>query len=308
MCGIVGVMLKNKGDVGWRLYRMMLSLQHRGTDSAGVAVYAGEELGENEYILTIQVVDTPGAIGKVGDAIGNAGGDIRDIYVRISKKGAFGIDKYIIRAPDLSTLRHIVESVDSTDVGKVLSYGRYIEILKETGTVEDLERSYGISKLMGTHGIGHVRFSTESRVDHRHAHPFHTNAHPDIAVVHNGQITNYHKIRRALERRGFVFATENDTECIVHFIANRIQEGDSVEEALRASVEELDGPFSYIISMPTHIGVARDRLGLRPVMLAHDRTGYFIASEECALTGVCKDVRPNYLEPGEVVVYERKDR
>jgi glutamate synthase domain-containing protein 1 len=307
MCGIIGVMLNKKGNVGELLYRMMLTLQHRGTDSAGIAVYAGDGLSEDEYILMIQVRDIPGAIGKIGDAVGKAGGDIRDIHVRISRKGAFGINKYIIRSPDVATLKQIVESVDSTDAGKVLSYGRSIEILKETGTVDDLEKSYGISKLNGTHGLGHVRFSTESRVDHSHAHPFHTKAHPDIAVVHNGQITNYNNIRRKLERRGYSFTTDNDTECIVHFVVDKLKQGHSLENALRASVNELDGPFSYIISTPDSIGVARDKLGLRPVMLAEDGSGHYIASEECALIWVCGDQSPVYLEPGEVRVYERRE-
>lgn len=302
-------MLKNSGNLGEHLYKMMLALQHRGTDSAGVAIYTDEELEKNEYILMIQVLDTPGAIGKIGDVIGEMGGDIRDIHVRIPQKGAFGIDKYIIRSPNMTTLRRIVDKIDQTGVGQVLSYGRSIEIIKETGTIEDLELSYKIKKLKGTHGIGHVRFSTESRVDHLHAHPFHTKAHPDVAVVHNGQITNYFSMRRRLERKGYSFTTDNDTECIVHFIVDKLNEGYSLEKALRASVEELDGPFSYIISTPSGLGVARDKLGLRPLMLAQDESGYYIASEECALVGICKDPNPTYLEPGEVVVYEkRRDR
>jgi len=285
---------------------MMLALQHRGTDSAGVAVYTGEVLGEDEYILMVQVTDTPGAIGRVGEAIGSAGGDIRDIKVRISRSGGFGIDKYTVRVPSMATLKKVVENINATDVAEVFSYGRSIEIIKELGTVENLEASYGISKMTGTHGIGHVRFSTESRVDRHHAHPFHTDAHPDIAVVHNGQITNYYVIRRRLERRGHTFVSNNDTECIVHFVVDQLQKGCPLKEALEASVEELDGPFSYIISTPTSIGVARDKLGLRPVMLAQDRSSYFIASEEVALAAIHKDLNPIYLQPGEVRAYERK--
>jgi len=306
MCGIVGLMLRHPGKVGDYIYRMLLALQHRGTDSAGVAIYTDKKLGEDEYILMVQVLDKPGAIGKVGDAIGCAGGNIRDIRVTISKGGGFGIDRYVVRAKDLLTLERIVEGVDATSIGKVFSYGQSIQVIKETGLVENLEASYDISGMRGTHGIGHVRFSTESRVDHHHAHPFHTGANPDIAVVHNGQITNYYKVRRELERRGFTFVTENDTECIVHFIVDKLQQKFSFEEALEASVEELDGPFSYIIATSTAIGVARDKLGLRPAMIAHDKSGYFIASEECALVGVCEDPNPKYLGPGEVCVYELK--
>jgi glutamine phosphoribosylpyrophosphate amidotransferase len=87
---------------------------------------------------------------------------------------------------------------------------------------------------------------------------------------------------------------------------DKLQQKFSFKEALEASVEELDGPFSYIIATSTAIGVARDKLGLRPAMIAHDKSGYFIASEECALVGVCEDSNPKYLGPGEVCVYELK--
>jgi glutamine phosphoribosylpyrophosphate amidotransferase len=150
-----------------------------------------------------------------------------------------------------------------------------------------------------------VGFSTESRVDPHHAHPFHTDAFPDIAVVHNGQITNYHNIRRRLERKGYKLKTENDTECIVFYIVDRLRSGESLRDALAASVDELDGPFSYILSTPKEIGIARDKLGLRPLMFASDRNGFYMASEECALLCVSSRSKPQVLKPGEVRVFER---
>jgi glutamine phosphoribosylpyrophosphate amidotransferase len=304
MCGILGVMLRGQGKVGEYLYRMMLALQHRGTDSAGVAVYGEAAFDKDEYVLIVQVLDVPGAIGEVGNAIGGAGGDIRNIEFKTSPSGGTGLNKYVIRVPDMATLERVVENINATAVGEVYSYGRSIQVIKDLGVASNLEIGYNISNLTGTHGIGHVRFSTESRVDRCHAHPFHTNRYPDIAVVHNGQITNYHKIKRMLERRGHTFTSENDTECIVHFIVDLLQSGYSLKKALKTSVEELDGPFSYIISTPTAIGVARDKLGLRPVMLSQDHSGYYIASEECALITIDKALKPTYLEPGEVCVYE----
>lgn len=306
MCGIVGVMFKYPGDVGEYLHRMMLALQHRGTDSAGIAIYTSGGLSEDEYILMVEVIDVPGAMGEVGNAIGRAGGDIRNIEVSASKHGGVGLNKYIMRVPDTVMLKEVVKNINATAVGRVYSYGHSIEIIKDIGTVEDLEAGFRISKLTGTHGIGHVRFSTESRVDRHHSHPFHSDAHPDIAVVHNGQITNYNKIRRKLERRGYSFETDNDTECIVHLIVNELKQSNSLSRALKASVNELDGPFSYIISTPAGIGAARDKLGLRPLILAQDRSGYYLASEECALIGVCKDSKPEYLKPGEVCVFEHR--
>lgn len=306
MCGIVGVMLKHPGGVGEHLRRMMLTLQHRGIDSAGVAVYSDRTSEKDEYILTVAVTDVPGAMGKVGNAIGRAGGDIRNIEVSTSKHGGVGFNKYILRIPNQTILKKVIENINETTVGTVYGYGHSIELVKDIGTVNDLETSFHISKMTGTHGIGHVRFSTESHVDRRNAHPFHTNTYPDIAVVHNGQITNYQKIRRILERNGHKFMSGNDTECIIHFIVDMLQRGCSLEEALESSVEELDGPFSYVIATTNTIGVARDKLGLRPAVFSQDDSGYYIASEECALVSIDKDIKPTYLKPGEVRVYEHE--
>lgn len=306
MCGIAGIMLRRPDDIGRRLWQMMLALQHRGTDSSGVAIYTDEPHAKNEYILVAELMDTPGAIGEIGNAIGNAGGDIRNIAFKASPCGGTGLNTYIIRAPNEATLKKVVDGINATEVGRVYSYGRSIQVIKDLGPVDNLEVGYEISKMKGTHGIGHVRFSTESRVDRKHAHPFHTDVYPDIAVVHNGQITNYYKVRRRLERRGFSFTTENDSECIVYFVVDQLGQGNSLEEALRASVNELDGPFAYMISTPDNVGVARDKLGLRPVMLAQDKLGFYMASEEVALLKVCGDSNPNYLKPGEVRVFERE--
>ncbi|KXB02543.1 hypothetical protein AKJ44_00110 [candidate division MSBL1 archaeon SCGC-AAA261F17] len=307
MCGIIGIMFKKEGNIGGYLLQTMKSLQHRGTDSAGVAVYANNLGEENAFVLVAEVADTPGAIGKLGNAIGSAGGDIRNISFRASPHGETGVNTYTIRVPNEEALQSVVKNINATDVGKVYSYGKSVRVIKDLGKVEKLEVGYHISEMNGTHGIGHVRFSTESRVDRKHAHPFHTDTFPDIAVVHNGQITNYHKIRGKLERKGFSFATENDSEVIVYFITDQLQQEKTLGEALEESVKRLDGPFSYIVSTPNAIGIARDKLGLRPMTLAQDDKGYYAASEEVALLDICDSSDLNYLKPGEVQVFEREE-
>ncbi len=305
MCGIAGVMLHRQGSVGEYLIKMMETMQHRGTDSSGVAIY-GPKLPENEHVVMVLVKDLPGVIGKIGNAIGKAGGDIRNIEFRHSPAGNVGINKYIIRAPGDGVMEKVVENINETDVGDVISYGHSIQVLKDLGDVSHLESGFNISAMKGTHGVGHVRFSTESKVDRLHAHPFHSSAFPDMAIVHNGQITNYHKIRHSLERRGHKFASDNDTEVILHYVVDQIQQKASLKEALERSIEDLDGPFSYIVSTPNAIGVARDKLGLRPALFSQDRSGYYVASEEVALIAIDKAIKPEYIDPGEARVYERK--
>ena len=281
---------------------MMDSLQHRGRDSAGVAIYNKSPPTDSEYILRIFTQDIIGAASEVATAIAKAGGDIRSIQLNLA--GEYGFDRYIIRAKK-ECLEKIVHEVNSTKVSRVLSIGHCMEIIKDNCTVEELDKRFRISDLNGTHGVGHVRFSTESQVDLFHAHPFQSFSYPDIAVVHNGQITNYYKIRDKLERRGHKFETENDSELIVHYVADKLENGLDLEEALKASVKDLDGPFSYIISMPDAIGVAKDKLGLRPALVLEGNGIFAIASEEVALRALGHTGTVRNLRPGEVVTWRR---
>jgi glutamate synthase domain-containing protein 1 len=281
---------------------MMDSLQHRGRDSAGVAIYNKSPPTDSEYILRIFTQDIIGAASEVATAIAKAGGDIRSIQLNLA--GEYGFDRYIIRAKK-ECLEKIVHEVNSTKVSRVLSIGHCMEIIKDICTVEELDKRFRISDLNGTHGVGHVRFSTESQVDLFHAHPFQSFSYPDIAVVHNGQITNYYKIRDKLERRGHKFETENDSELIVHYVADKLENGLDLEEALKASVKDLDGPFSYIISMPDAIGVAKDKLGLRPALVLEGNGIFAIASEEVALRALGHTGTVRNLRPGEVVTWRR---
>ena len=88
-----------------------------------------------------------------------------------------------------------------------------------------LEQTYDIGDVTGTHGIGHTRLSTESRVDLSHSQPFWAHGVPDLATVHNGHITNYHKLRRVYEQRGYRFFTENDSEVIGIYLRDRMDRG-----------------------------------------------------------------------------------
>lgn len=282
---------------------MMESLQHRGRDSSGIAIYSENSYNPNEYIFRLFTKDVIGAVSKISTAIAEAGGDIRSIHLS-NIDGGFGYDRYRIRI-DPENLRSVVDSINSTNISRVVSVGHTMEIYKEVCTVSSLDRLFNTSSLKGTHGIGHVRFSTESRVDLLHAHPFQAFEYPDVAVVHNGQITNYYKMREKLEGLGHKFETENDSELIVHCIAEKLEKGLNLKEALKESVKDLDGPFSYIISTHDSIGVARDKLGLRPAVILEDEEIFAVASEEGALRSIVQSGRIHNLSPGEVATWQR---
>lgn len=289
-------------NVGKLLIAMINSLQHRGNDSAGVALYNETSPVSDEYILRIHTQDIVGAASEVATAIAKTGGDIRSI--QLHSVNGFGFDRYLVRSSP-EHVKRIVDEINSTKIARVLSVGRRMEIIKDVCTVEELDKRFKVANLEGTHGIGHVRFSTESQVDLFHAHPFQSFEYPDIAVVHNGQITNYYKVRGFLERRGHVFETENDSELIVHYVADKLKRGLGLKDALSASVRDLDGPFSYIVSTPDGIGVAKDKLGLRPAVVLECDGLCAIASEEVALRTLECPGEIRNLRPGEVVTWTK---
>jgi glutamine phosphoribosylpyrophosphate amidotransferase len=135
----------------------------------------------------------------------------------------------------------------------------------------------------GTHGIGHTRLSTESRVDLSHSQPFWAHGVPDLATVHNGHITNYHKLRRQYEQRGYRFYTENDSEIIGVYLRDRLAAGLSIPDALRSSLDDFDGSFSYLAAWSDGLAFVKDRFGYKPLVVAETEDFVAIATEEIAL-------------------------
>ena len=299
MCGITAISLSGSQNIGVYLYKALQVLQHRGEDSTGVAVYS-TAYEDEQYKINLYTLDVVGAISKITTAIASVGGDIKDVSIRIVE--SLGFDRYLVRI-DEEKLEELARRINSTNVAKVLSIGKKLEILKATYNVQKFSKIFELQKLQGSHALGHVRFSTESAVDLLHAHPFQSYSTPDVAIVHNGQVTNYWKLREKLEKEGCYFITENDSELIVHYITYMIKHGFSLEEALKRSATELDGPFAYVVSTQNQLGLVRDRLGLRPLMVGETDGIFMAASEEVAIRKVMPNAKVRYLKPGEVVVH-----
>lgn len=304
MCGIAGIVYKDKKlhCAGNDMTNMLHQLQHRGPDSAGYSIYGGTGLKDDEYILKIQVKEQPRLLETVKDTI-NFVTPIQSDEVLPSVGDSF-IYKCKVQLNNFSELKPLISTVDTIDDVIVINGSQDFEMIKDVGSVLDIAKRYNVREVKGTHAIGHTRFSTESGVDRYHAHPFETYIVKDVSVVHNGQITNYWNIRDHLERKGHVFETFNDTECLVHYIADKLDTGYSLEEALEQSVEDMDGPFSYIIGTPNGIGIAKDKLGLRPGVMAETDDVFAIASEEVSLREVVDTQNIEQISPGEVMVYE----
>ena len=294
MCGLCGFLYKDPsryGPVGRAMFDMLTPLDRRGTDSTGVALYG--EPSADSYVVRVRMEANGATPSRVHDALASAGTVSEEAHTGPNLRARVGYDG------DLGELTDLVEQVPETEV---FSIGRAMEIVKDVGDASDVEAAAPYRDFVGSHAIGHTRMATESLVDVAHSHPFWARPYADISVVHNGHITNYHKLRRRLSEKGHRFATGNDSEAIAVYIADKLLEGSSLEDALRSSVNDLDGTFAYLISTPEGIGVARDRFALKPLIFAEDDERVLIASEEIALRRVSDDeaLRPRELGAGEV--------
>ena len=277
MCGIAGILFKHDGDAartGKALIDMLDGCQHRGPDSTGFALYGHEDSGHlrmrffvgegDEAVVAIDrikaILERHQARILEGETIGN------NYRVVVEFRG------------DLQQLAYDLEHA-----AKVISIGSSLEIVKDVGGAHDVDNVYHVDRFAGSHGLGHVRLATESDVKPEAAHPFWATGFADIAIVHNGQITNYWKMRRRLERRGFEFHTDNDSELIAVYLADKIKQGIPLKDALKTSIEDLDGTFSFLVSTKDEIGYAKDRLAAKPMILYETDDLIAIASEEVSL-------------------------
>jgi glutamate synthase domain-containing protein 1 len=173
--------------------------------------------------------------------------------------------------------------MDAVAGTEVVSLGHQLEIIKQVGSPQLLEETYRVAARTGTHGIGHTRLSTESRVDLSHSQPFWAHGVPDLVTVHNGHVTNYHKLRRQYEQRGYRFFTENDSEVIGVYLRDRMAKGLPFADALRSSLDDFDGSFCYLAATGDQLAFVKDRFGFKPLMLAETDDFVAIATEEVAL-------------------------
>ena len=181
---------------------------------------------------------------------------------------------------DLKPLADYLEDIPGC---KVLSLGSSLEIIKDLGDAYTVHDQYGLAKVSGTHGIGHVRMATESDVDLASAHPYWAYPFADVAVVHNGQLTNYHSWRRRLERMGHRFQSECDSEIIAVYLAQQLENGLPLETAMKHSQDDFDGVYTYLVATGSELGIAKDEMAAKPLVLMETENLVAMASEEVAI-------------------------
>lgn len=294
MCGIAGLFIKDKElepRLGEYLALMTSTLCSRGPDSAGFAIYGQGHNGKTK--LTIagpgETYDIASAAKRLVEAIGKAA---------------------------MATVRysHAVITLDTADVAgaeaflaqnlpevTVMSEGQRLEIYKEVGYPDEVAREFGIARMGGTHGISHTRMATESAVTTNGAHPFSTGA--DQCLVHNGSLSNHASLRRELRREGIKIKSENDTEVAAGYLTRQMKHGQSLGEALKSSLDDLDGFFTFVVGTESGFGVLRDPIACKPAVMAETDQYVAFASEFKSLTCLPGIKTARVWEPKPATVY-----
>jgi hypothetical protein len=311
MCGIAGIIYRDGGgthQVGRDMTAMLQAMKHRGPDSTGYALYRPSADG---YVMHVKLAEGDGnGDFEFAERLRRARAEVE---ARLRGAGARvdGVEHGAEHAMTVTfdfdgDLKRLADYVEDVRGAEVLSLGRSLEIVKDLGDAETVAAGYGLTSYVGTHAIGHARMATESDVDIANAHPYWAYPFPDVAVVHNGQLTNYHHWRRRLERAGHRFQSMCDSEIIAVYLAEQMAQGMSLEESMRQSLDDLDGVFTYICVTDDALGVAKDELGAKPLVLYEGDDLVALASEEIAIRKVVdREIETYDPYEGEVMVWTR---
>jgi len=299
VCGIVGLFAKSteiEESLGEHVAAMLTQMSDRGPDSAGVAVYRDPAAPGSSKLTLFSadpLEDWDALCGELENAFGGGSPavSVRSSHAVVVVEADAGEAEAWIREthPEL----------------RLMSAGQAIEIYKETGRPEEFVRRFGLGDFQGTHALGHTRMATESRVTTEGSHPFSTGL--DVCLVHNGSLSNHNRLRETLRREGIGFETENDTEVAAGYLAWRLREGASLDEALEGCLADLDGFYTFLVGTIDGFAVLRDPIACKPAVLAETDEWVAMASEWRAIAVLpgASDARAWEPLPGVVYAWER---
>jgi glutamate synthase domain-containing protein 1 len=300
MCGIAALQLRNPSlhpQMGSMLSTMLCQIVDRGPDSAGLAVYntpglvsPGRStlslLGRDQGITRAAIAESVTALLPSGSAPAvNAVGDTTLV------SAAAGTDLLI---------KAVTEALPAATV---IGRGEHVAVMKSVGHPMEIAAEHGLEAMSGSQGLSHTRMATESAVTAGGSHPF--SVADDLCLVHNGSFSNHATIRRDLLREGVVFDSDNDTEVGARYIASRLKQGDTLEEALANLGKVFDGFYTLVVTTADSMAVVRDPIACKPAIIAETEDYVAMASEYRALASLpgIETARIFEPEPGKVYTW-----
>ena len=291
MCGIAGLIHRGKSsNVGSEMTAMLQALKHRGPDSTGFAVYGPPNPGD--YVMRIKVAEQEdmarghGIHDVIAERITQVEARLKAHKAEVKDKASateYALRYVISHDGDTEDMARHIEELEGVEI---LSLGNGLELIKDLGDADVVSEAYDLGDFEGTHAIGHTRMATESDVDIRSAHPYWAFPYNDVSVVHNGQITNYWIMRREMERKGHRFMSNCDSELLAVYTADNLNNGVALEESLKRSIEEIDGVFTYLVATKDQLGMAKDTMAAKPLVLYESDDLIAMASEEVAIRAI----------------------
>lgn len=189
--------------------------------------------------------------------------------------------------------------------GIAVNDNRIITHFKGLGHVSDVFHDRELDSLKGQMAIGHVRYATDTDKGLHNAQPLVSMyIKGQLAMAHNGSLSNSYELKRELELSGAIFQTTTDTEIMMHLLAKERMITGRAETALAKIMNRLEGSYCVVMMTPQKLIACRDPLGMRPLCLGKLGNSYVIASETCALD----TIRAEYIrdvDPGEIIIIDK---
>ncbi|CBG40179.1 amidophosphoribosyltransferase [Helicobacter mustelae] len=187
------------------------------------------------------------------------------------------------------------------------SNGKTLQTIKGNGLVTKVFDEKNLKKLMGNASIGHNRYSTAGKESMKDSQPLFARYNlGELAVVHNGNLTNAKDLRQNLIAKGAIFQSYLDTENLIHLIAQNKKE--SLQDRILDALQAIDGAYALVFLSRSKMFAVRDRYGLRPLCLGkitnpNGSIGYMVASESCAFDLIGAEYIRE-IAPGEMIIFE----
>ena len=300
MCGIAALQLRNPSlhpQMGSLLSSMLCQIVDRGPDSAGLAVYNTPGL-VSQGTSTLSLLGADQGMTTAALTAGVAALLPSDAAAAVQVVG----DTTLVGAAVGTDL--LVKAVTETvPAATIIGRGEHVAVMKSVGHPMEIAAHHGLDAMAGSQGLSHTRMATESAVTAGGSHPF--SVADDLCLVHNGSFSNHATVRRNLKREGVVFDSENDTEVGARYVASRLQQGDTLEEALVNLGKVLDGFYTLVVTTADSMAVVRDPIACKPAIIAETEDYVAMASEYRALAGLpgIDNARIFEPEPGKVYTW-----
>jgi amidophosphoribosyltransferase len=187
--------------------------------------------------------------------------------------------------------------------GIITRDGKKVHLHKALGLVSGVFDEKIIRSLHGELAVGHVRYSTTGSSNIKNTQPFYVKSKiGDIAIAHNGNLTNTLSLHRELENNGALFQTTMDSEIIAHLLAH--SHNNNFQDTIIWALSKLEGAYSLVLMLNDTLIGARDTYGWRPLCLGKLDGAYILASETCALDLIGAQYLRD-VEPGEIVFIKK---